>query len=318
MSRHFKLLDKFYENRTTASEKRQLAEMLNKPALWEDDFDEIWNSSFGHIPESSDERIYETIRKTIHPKKIMVRRVLWRLTAGVAVVGALIVSLYFWNENRLLTKYADMTVEVGQGQKSDILLPDGTRVHLNADSHLRYGRHFNGKQRLVELTGEACFEVAPDARSPFIVHTGDIQVRALGTSFYIKAYPDVENIFTYLSEGSVIVSSGLQSLQLSPGEVAVYSSADARMTKNKTEDNRLYTAWMNGEMVFEDEPIINIIRVLERNYNVKFEIKSDKLKDITYTGTLKNASLQSTLYALQFTSSILSKQKDGVIELYSD
>jgi ferric-dicitrate binding protein FerR (iron transport regulator) len=318
MSRHFKLLDKFYENKATVHEKRQLAEILNDSDLWEDDFDEIWNNSFGHIPESSDERVYKAIKKAVHPKKKMVKRILMRGATYAAIVGAGVVSLFFWNENRLLTKYADMIVEIGQGQKSDILLPDGTKVHLNADSQLRYGSHFNGKQRQVELIGEAYFEVAKDTQSPFIVNAGDIQVHALGTAFNIQAYPDEENIFTYLSEGAVTVSSTRQTLNLTPGDVAVYSLTDRRITKNKTEDNRLFTAWMNDEMVFDDEPVLNIIRALERNYNVKFEIKSDKLKDITFTGTLKNASLLSTLYALQFTSSITYKKKDDVIELSSD
>ncbi len=318
MSRHFTLLDKFYENKATVSEKRQLVGMLNNPDLWEDDFDETWDRSFGSMPESSDERVYKAIKKAGNPKKKVAKRILIRITTCAAIVGAVVVSLFFWNENRLLTKYADMTVEVGLGQKSDILLPDGTKVHLNGDSQLRYGSNFNGKQRQVELIGEAYFEVAKDTQSPFIVNVGNIQVHALGTSFNIQAYPDEESIYTYLSEGLVTVSSTLQSLNLIPGEVAVYSLTDTLITKKKTEDNRLFTAWMNDEMVFDNEPVLAIIRVLERNYNVKFEIKSDKLKDITFTGTLKNASLQSTLYALQFTSSITYKKKDDVIELYSD
>lgn len=318
MSRHFELLDKFYENKATDSEKRQLAGMLNDPDRWEDDFDEAWNHSFGNMPESVDDRIFKVIRETAKPGKVIVRKLFMQIATCAAMAGIVMVSLFFWNENRLLTKYADMTVEVGQGQKSDISLPDGTKVHLNADSKLRYGSNFNGKQRQVELIGEAYFDVAKDAQSPFIVKAGDVQVRALGTSFNVQAYPDDDNITTFLSEGSVVVSSSFQSINLNPGEAVVYSLKEAQMTKKKEEDDRLFTAWMNNEMVFNDEPIIHIIKLLERNYNVKFEIKSDRLNGITFTGTLKNASLQSTLYALQFTSSISYKKKNGVIELYSD
>jgi len=318
MSRQLELLDKFYNNKATESEKRQLAGLVNDPDRWADDFDEIWDHSFGNIPESVDERIFEAINATVKPVKIDVRRFFMRIATYAAIVGAVAVSSFYWNENRLLTKYKDMSVEVGQGQKSDISLPDGTRVHLNADSKLCYGKHFNGKQREVELIGEAYFEVAKDAQSPFIVKAGEVQVRALGTSFNVKAYPEDENITTYLSEGSVVVTSPNQSFNLSPGEVAVYSLNRIQMTKKKEDDGRLFTAWMNDEMVFNDEPILNIVKQLERNYNVKFEIKSDKLYDITFTGTLKNSSLQSTLYALQFTSSISYKKKEDVIELYSD
>ncbi|MDH6304733.1 transmembrane sensor [Parabacteroides sp. PF5-5] len=317
MNKHIKLLDKFYEDKATVNDKRQLAGMLNNPDIWEDDFEEIWNSSFGQIPESSDERVYNAICKAVHPKKKMTRRILMRVASCAAIVGVGVVALFFWNENRLLTKYSDMIVEVGQGQKSDILLPDGTKVHLNADSQLRYGSRFNGKQRQVELIGEAYFEVAKDSQSPFVVNAGDIQIQALGTSFNIQAYP-AEDIQTYLSEGSVLVSSPHESFYLQPGEVAMYSPSGIQMAKKKVEDDRLFIAWMNDEMVFDDEPVLNIIRLLERNYNVKFEVRSEKLKDITFTGTLKNASLQSTLYALQFTSSITYKKRNDVIELSSD
>lgn len=318
MSRHIELLDKFYDNKATEVEKRQLASLLNDPNRWGDDLDEVWNHSFGNMPELVDDRIFKAIRDTAKPRKLVLRRVFMRIVNYAAIVGVVMISLFFWNENRLLTKYADMTVEVGQGQKSDISLPDGTKVHLNADSKLRYGTNFSGRQRQVELIGEAYFDVAKDTQSPFIVKAGDIQIRALGTSFNVKAYPDDENITTYLSEGVVIVSSPHQSLNLNPGEAVVYSLKEAQMTKKKEEDDRLFTAWMNNEMAFNDEPIINIIRLLERNYNVKFVLKSDNLGGITFTGTLKNASLQSTLYALQFTSSISYKKKNDVIELYSD
>lgn len=318
MSSHLELLDKFYENKATESEKRQLATMLNDPDRWTDDFDEVWDHSFGNMPELADRRIFAAIKTTAKPVKINLKKVFIQIATCAAVVGAVVISLFYWNENRLLTKYNDMTVEAGQGQKSDISLPDGTKVHLNADSKLCYGRNFNGKKREVQLTGEAFFEVAKDAHSPFIVQAGNIRVRALGTSFNVKAYPEDENITTYLSAGSVVVSSPNQSLTLNPGEAAVYSLNETLVAKKIEDDDRLFTAWMNDEMVFNDEPILNIVKQLERNYNVKFEIKSDKLNEITFTGTLKNSSLQSTLYALQFTSSISYKKKENVIELYSD
>lgn len=159
------------------------------------------------MPESSDERIFKAIKKAVNPKKKVLKRILMRVATCAAIVGAVMVSLFFWNENRLLTKYADMIVTVGQGQKSDVFLPDGTKVRLNGDSQLRYGSNFNGKQRQVELIGEAYFEVAKDAQSPFIVNARDIQVRALGTSFNVQSYPDEESIYTYLSEGSIVISA---------------------------------------------------------------------------------------------------------------
>lgn len=318
MSKHFDLLDKYFDNRATESEKRQLARMLSYQDVWTDDFDKIWEHSFGDMPESADKHIWEGISEATHSRKKLTRRLFRRITVYAAMISTLVFSLYLWNENRLLTKYADMTLEVGKGQKSDIFLPDGTKVYLNADSKLSYGRHFNGKQRVVELIGEAYFEVAKDPQSPFIVKSGDIQVQAFGTSFNVEAYPGSDKIATYLSEGSVVVSSPQQTTRLFPGEVAVYSLLNTRITKKRNEDSRVYLAWKSNEMVFNNEPISNIIKLLERNYNVKFEIKSDKLNEISFTGTLKNSSLQSTLYALQFTSDISFVRKENVIEIYSN
>lgn len=316
MSTHFELLDKYYGNKASESEKRQLARMLNYPDIWTDEFDEVWEHSFGSIPEAVDRRILNEICSKRGSGKRLIKKLFLRTTAYAAVLSAILLSMYFWNENRLLTKYADMTLEVDRGQKSDVLLPDGTKVYLNADSKLSYGRNFNGKQRMVELTGEAYFEVAKDTNSPFIVKAGDVEVQALGTSFNVNAYPGNDAISTFLTEGSVLVSSVHQSLRLNPGEAAVYSSSDAHIVKKKNEDSRLYIAWKWNEMVFNDEPITNIIKLLERNYNVRFEIKNKKLNNISFTGTLKNSSLQSTLYALQFTSPISFRNKDNVIEIY--
>lgn len=316
MSTHFKLLNKYYGNKASESEKRQLARMLNYPDIWTDEFDEVWEHSFGSIPEAVDRRILNEIHRKRGSKTRLIKQLFLRATVCAAMLSAIVLSLYLWNENRLLTKYADMTLEVDKGQKSDVLLPDGTKVYLNADSKLSYGRNFNGKQRMVELTGEAYFEVAKDPNSPFIVKAGELQVQALGTSFNVNAYPDSDAVSTYLAEGSVVVSSLQQSLRLYPGEAAIYSSSDTRLVKKKNEDSRLYIAWKNNEMVFCDEPITNIIKLLERNYNVRFEIKNEKLNDISFTGTLKNTSLQSTLYALQFTSPISFRKKDNVIEIF--
>ena len=104
MSRQIELLDKFYDNKATESEKRQLAGLLNDPDRWTDDFDKIWDHSFGHMPDSTDERIFKAITATANPAKINIRKFFMRMATCAAVFGAVAISLFYWNEHRLLTK----------------------------------------------------------------------------------------------------------------------------------------------------------------------------------------------------------------------
>lgn len=317
MSKQFDLLSKFYTNRATGNELMQLGSMLDQVEIWDVEFDDVWNHVFGEIPETVDNRIRKRLDEVSNPQwGYPLKRILTLLSHVAAVVLIGVVG-FFWQENRILTRYDNQVVEVGRGQKSEVCLPDGTKVYLNADSRLCYGREFNGRGRHVELSGEAYFEVAKDASSPFVVTARGVKIKAVGTSFNVQAYPHSSDVTTYLSEGSVLVCSESHSTLLKPGEVAVYTVANLKIHKKNAREGRFYTGWINDELNFDEKSLPQIIDLLERHYNVKFAIKDDKLSKITFSGTLKNNSLQSTLDALQFTAPIVYKHNEDVIELYS-
>lgn len=166
------------------------------------------------------------------------------------------------------------TLTIPYGKRFEIELSDGTRVHLNAGSSLKYPVNFvKGKDRKVFLNGEAYFNVAKDAEHPFIVNTEDMDVRVLGTQFNISSYPEDDNINTVLVEGAVgIYKEGSSyspetATELKPGFKAIWRKKDQNVTV-KEADIEMATAWIEGKIIFRRTPFNDIVKKLERHYNV--------------------------------------------------
>lgn len=162
-------------------------------------------------------------------------------------------------------------------QKRTVILPDGSLVTLNSNSTISYREKEKGRE--VELSGEAYFDVKRDEYRPFLVTAGEVRVKVLGTSFNVKAYESDDNISTTLLKGSVLLESqtGKRSrVELEPNQhVSFVRSGNAFVPG----DIRDYyeTGWRNGNLVFENEPLKNILPELEKWYGVPFEIDEDLL-----------------------------------------
>jgi ferric-dicitrate binding protein FerR (iron transport regulator) len=170
------------------------------------------------------------------------------------------------------TTYNTMTTP--RGGQYQVVLPDGSKVLLNAASSLTYPTTFNGNERKVELTGEAYFEVAHNASKPFKVSSNGQTVEVLGTHFNINAYKDEPAIKTTLLEGKVKVTANtLNKVHfLEPGQQSVFNAQTFAVNQVETEG---VVAWTNGQFVFEDDNIQYIMRTVSRWYDV----------DVTYNGT---------------------------------
>ena len=196
-------------------------------------------------------------------------------------------SYYFVTEESTKNEYC--TIGVPKGNKSEVILPDGSKVWLNNNSKLIYPKKFNRNQRTVELTGEAYFEVEHNSRMPFIVQTSDMQVKVLGTKFNVSAYPNDKFIETTLISGKVTVRSNENPDQenfLAPGESLTFDKVSNQVTKNKV-DTKFFTYWMKGEFIFKDEKFETLARRIERIYNVEIIFEDPSLKEKTYTGDFK-------------------------------
>jgi transmembrane sensor len=176
------------------------------------------------------------------------------------------------------------------GKTSEILLPDGTHVFLNAGSRLIYPDFFADKNREVFLVGEAYFEVVHNEKQPFVVQTTDVRVRVLGTQFNVSAYPSENIIETVLSSGKVRLeqnNTGMfsETTELVPGQLAAFNKTK-RTTRLKEVDIENYTLWKEGLLKFESTDLSRVVKKLERYYNIRFKYNDPFLGGIKISGKL--------------------------------
>lgn len=236
-------------------------------------------------------------------------------------------------------------VIVPYGGKSSMILPDGSKIWLNAGSTLKYNRDFNTKSREVFIEGEAFFDVEK-GRHPFIVHTSHFDIQVLGTTFNVKSYPEEEDIVTTLVEGNITIKNKQNKdiLSLKPNQKLIYHKENSSLrtesgftsgtkevlapqtletagisrktiaveTVLNTEEN---TSWKDGKLLINNEPLAELVKKLERKYDITFRFESDKLMNYTYSGTLRDFPLEQVLEALELTSPIKYRIQEKVVYL---
>lgn len=199
------------------------------------------------------------------------------------------------------TKAHQHILQVPRGGEYQVILSDGTKVWLNADSELRYPDRFTEKVRKVELSGEAYFEVSRDIQRPFLVSTKGMEIKVLGTSFNISAYPD-ENSHTTLVKGKVAVSAGNQQLELYPGQQAALIHGEIKVRQVNVNN---YTGWKESRFIYEDKPLGEVLRELERWYNVNIDLAAPDIADIHFTANLpKYARFEQVAEIIEYTTCI--------------
>ena len=212
--------------------------------------------------------------------------------AAVLVLGLLFSSVWFYMESRSASESVPLqTVSIPYGAKTQLLMPDGSTVWLNSGSTLSYSGDFS-KKRQVLLKGEAFFEVKK-SDIPFDVNTSYGKIRVLGTAFNVLAYPET-GFVTTLVRGSVKISSerNNQSQILVSGEQA--GLVNDNLVKSKVE-TELFTSWKDGKMIFRREPFPNLMKRLERWFNVKIVYLPEDFKDLWYTGAIENETITEVM-----------------------
>lgn len=236
----------------------------------------------------------------------------WLNIAAVIVLSLLFAGLYTLFikpvpvETEIFTAYHE--IQATYGTQSKLKLPDGTTVHLNSGSYMKYPVSFaNLNERKVQLIGEGFFEVERLEGKPFIVDAGRINVEVTGTRFNIDAYNDNSNITVALVEGSVNLSrlsaSGSKPVAtLKPGEVARLNLGENRLYINGGGDLEKHYAWTEGKIVFIDDPIQVVVEKLSHRYNVDIEIADRRLDRYRFTGTFIEEPIEQILAILSRTS----------------
>jgi len=190
-----------------------------------------------------------------------------------------------------------------------VSLPDGSIVWLNHSSTLKYPAMFLGESRTVELTGEGYFEVAHNPQMPFVVKAEDIQVKSLGTEFNVLAYPNDDKIEISLISGKVVLlqaeqeEKGIPLLKMEPKDWAIFQKTNNEISTQKIIDDRHFS-WKEGKLIFNKEPIDEVVKKLSRWFNVDIQIKDPELYDLTYTATFVNETLPQVLELLSMVTPI--------------
>ncbi len=271
-----------------------------------------------------EQRAYQKVSAQLFAKKKLSFLAQLQRIAAILLLPVIVISaIYFFSEKTSRTQHAMVynTAETPLGMRSSLILPDGTKVWLNAGSKLSYPVLFSDKFRAVSLEGEAYFEVKRDKKWPFMVHSGNMSIVVLGTTFNCNAYPENSVIETVLVEGQVTLvnSSATVSKELLPGELAIFKKENQEITKTKT-DLEKYIAWKSGKLMFREDKMDVVVEKLERWYNVDFEIKDKEISDYVYNATFIDESLDQVLKMLslsapiRYTVSVRSKQVDQTFE----
>jgi transmembrane sensor len=237
--------------------------------------------------------------------------------AGVIITkssnGELIYSLSAVNSNVQRSKQFN-ELATARGEQYQVVLPDGTHVWLNAASALKYPVAFSGKQRVVELTGEAYFEVAHNKAMPFKVRTSQQEVQVLGTHFNVSAYSDEKITATTLMQGSVRVTSAAEhkNIIIKPGQQSLVGGTGMQVRQVDTEEA---IAWKDGYFLFNNENLGSIMRKISRWYNVKVEYQNNASQEMVFSGTIsKYKNVSQVVRILELTNAVHFKiENDKVV-----
>lgn len=229
----------------------------------------------------------------------------WMRVAAMFLLPLLAAGGVYFYMSKNEASTSPLIVSVERGQKANITLPDGSKVWLNSQSKLSYSADFNVSQRELLLEGEAYFDVAHNPAKPFIVKTKDMSVEALGTAFSVKAYAEDNNVTSILMQGKVRVTTPVGENILLPNERIQYDKLKQKVIKTKVVNATNFAGWMNDELRFEDESLLEIANSIQRMYNVNIVFANEKSKSYHFTGTVPNDNLESVLKMITITTPVL-------------
>jgi ferric-dicitrate binding protein FerR (iron transport regulator) len=194
------------------------------------------------------------------------------------------------------------TVSTAKGNQYQLQLPDGSKVWLNAESSIRFPVMFSGKDRRVEITGEAYFDVKHNSQLPFVVAVNGFEVHDLGTQFNINAYTNETAVRTTLVEGKVSIEHGEATI-LKPGEPAEVNEK-GRVKVLKGVDVEAAVAWKNGRFMFDNNNIQSVMRQLERWYNIEVVYSGNVSTEEFVGGVSRFGNISEVLTMLEKTGTV--------------
>lgn len=303
------------------SEVSDLLKNMQNPEMQniiEEVADELWEENREQPPYHSDieheqyrreaASLLRKINKRPRYKKIMwtAACIIFLITIGLGVDG----YQFTQTEKPLYTE-----VSTSFGEKKEWTLPDGSKVNLNACTTIRYPEKFTGKERKIELIGEAYFQVSRDEEKPFIIKTTGFDVKVLGTCFDIKAYENNETALVSVKNGKVQVELPEAMMRLVADEQIQINRQSSEYTKRK-ENHQHAMAWLQNTLHYNNTPLYDVIKDLERIYNCRIKLASNQKFSHRLSGEHDNINLQAVLKSIEHVTGVKYRQEKDYILLY--
>jgi transmembrane sensor len=306
------------------------------------DFKQIFNNIQSNITEFQPDKISGESEEKRRPFYIQILK-LAAIVIPIFLLGGIL--SYFILGNKPATENTTYTeIRAPYGARTEVVLPDGSTVWLNAGSNIKYMNTFNRDNREITLHGEAYFKVAKNAGLPFDVKTGELSIQAVGTEFNVKSYDDEDIIETTLVEGKIAIKQVQKhkgSVFLEPHQQAVYMKDNRNLTvRSMTEvkevkpevlkfrkgiiyiaekvDPQPIVAWKDNRLILKGEELSSLVIKLERKYDVSFVFASEKLKAFRFSGTLENETLTQVLDVIKLSAPLEYKLQGKTVLIFEN
>lgn len=280
------LFDKYVEGTASAKERQVVEEFFEK--MQEDG---ITPERVAHDPfliNRLDEKVF---KRTIHRRRLQ-RRTMLVAAASLLILLSAVIPLF------LRFQETTITVIAQQGERTRVLLPDSSIAYLNSGSAMSYSSHMRGSERTIKLLGEAYFEVKHDPSKPFIVESATLNTRVLGTRFVVSDYPG-ENASVVVRSGKVgVASADNKPLAILEKDQRVYYKNGIAMVEPV--EAKDYYSWKDGNIVFDEANLKQVIHMLNRRFNVNIVLTSSFDEKCTITGSYPDQRIEDVLKSLRF------------------
>ena len=228
-------------------------------------------------------------------KIVPMRKRLGRWSLAAAILALLALGLWWMNQGAVVGPAAFVEVKTGDGERKEIVLPDGSEITLNENSVLNYPEDF--AERNVSLSGEAFFNVERMEDSPFTILSGNAATTVLGTSFNVRAYPQEKNVEVTVKTGKValaVAEKKSEAIILEAGTSGVLKKAEATVEKTETK-NANADAWKTMRLEFDDVMMRDVVSTLERYFGAKIEVSNEMIFECPYTSEFDQPDLDGIL-----------------------
>lgn len=328
------ILLKYFSNNISSQELKEIDEWLNASEENRKIAEEIYHIHYSietlHKMQSvNSSKAYSTVCKKIkkHRKQTLFNYI--QRIAGFLLIPVCCITLYLFLKKEPVNM---LEVKTNPGMVTSFTLPDNTKVWLNTSSTLKYPSVFTDEQRMVQLSGEAYFEVSKNNDRKFIVSTPkNTKVEVLGTQFNVEAYPENDDVITTLIEGEVkltyLSDTDKQEIKvMKPGEKTIYNIKSKHLETKETAITKqaiisttttnsdekesvstplsVETAWKDMKVILKNTSLEDMLKILGKRFDVEFIILNDKLKENSFTGTFENQQLSRILEHLRIASGI--------------